>query len=99
MKKDLPEVYANMFDKKIDNQQEYFYGNSKNRGVDLDYNEVVKKVDAIFHSPNYVYKANCEIKINNQIAEKIIVGKTKDSLITMDNEIINFKDIQDINIK
>ncbi len=99
MKKDLPQVFANAIDKEMHNVQEYYYGNDTRNEVKLNYDEVIKKVEEIFHSPNYVYKINCDIVVNGKNLEKVVVGKTKNGLITMDNEIINFKDIEDINIK
>ena len=49
MKKDLPQVFANAIDKEMHNVQEYYYGNDTRNEVKLNYDEVIKKVEEIFH--------------------------------------------------
>lgn len=96
MKKELPKVYANDFDKKIDNVQNVYYSINSVNNTRLSNDEIESKVNNLFKSSNYVYKVNCKLKINNQLLDKVIIGRTKTSLITKDNEIIKFNDIEDI---
>ncbi|MBR1413967.1 MAG: hypothetical protein IJ574_04805 [Bacilli bacterium] len=96
MKKELPKVFANDFDKKIDNIQEVYYGNNRVDNTRLSYDEIITKANNLFKSSSYVYKVDCKLKINNQIIDKTIIGRTKNGLITRDNEIIKFSDIEDI---
>lgn len=58
-----------------------------------------QKINAIFNSSNYIYKADCEIKLKNETVNKRIVGKNMTHLITMDNELIPIVDIVDIKRK
>ena len=73
----LPNVYANKIEKKIDNSQEYV---------------TVKE-----HEERFFTKNDIEKKINN--IDKIIVGKTQNKLITMNNELIDIDSIKNIYVK
>ena len=57
---------------------------------------VLQKINAIFSSPNYVYKANVEITLKDKRVTKRIIGRNKDFIITMDNELIPIASIIDI---
>ncbi len=93
--KDLPKVFQNKIDKKINNNEEVFYGSGKNQIIDNN-KTITQKINEIFSSPNYVYKANVEITLKDKKITKRIIGRNKDNIITMDNLIIPIKDILDI---
>lgn len=93
----LPSLYTNSFDKKIDNSIEYIKVNNKEKNRTLSINEINKKIDNIFKSKNYIYKVKVKITLKDKVIETYIIGKTNNNLITLDNELINIKDIENIN--
>lgn len=107
MEKKLPKMYANAIDKKIGNNNEVFYSNKEQLREVVDesqgeYNiekNINQKLRDIFNSPNYVYKADVEIKLKDKTITKKIIGKNKTHLITLDNELIPMTEIVDIKRK
>ena len=111
MEKKLPKVFANSIEKELNNNERVFYERSNN--VEYESNEDVtklnnknkisseftinQKINKIFGSSRYVYKADVEIKLKNgDVVNKKIIGRNKIELITMDNELIKILDIDDI---
>ena len=95
--KDLPKVFHNKIDKKIDNNRSVFYSNNTyNEDRTVDTRTVLQKINEIFSSPNYVYKANVEITLKDKKITKRIIGRNKNYIITMDNNLIPITDIVDI---
>ena len=95
--KKLPKLYTNTFNKKIDNSKEYTRVKEKILEEDkLNKYDINKKIDMIFKSNDYIYKINVLIKLNNKELNTTIIGKTNDSLITLDNNLIKISDIYDI---
>ena len=95
--KELPKVFHNKIDKKFDNNRSVFYSNNtyeEDRSVDT--RTVLQKINEIFSSPNYVYKANVEITLKDKKVTKRIIGRNKNYIITMDNDLIPINDIVDI---
>jgi hypothetical protein len=101
MKNKLPNVFANPFDKKINNVQEVYKTKSivEEDRVINKYEDIETKIRKIFNSPNYVYKSNVIITTDEGISEKTIVGRTKNSLLTTTNELIDVSKIKDIKTK
>lgn len=93
-----PKVFKNTINKKINNNKKVFY--SKNKEVmnteKKEKKNIIQKINEIFASPNYVYKANVKIRTKDEILTKRIIGRNKDYIITMDNSLIPIKDIIDI---
>lgn len=113
MEKELPEVYKNPIDHEVRNNETVHYvgkneENSEKEKVktkreileeELLGDNIYVKINNIFHSPNYIYKANVEITYNDDKVElKKIIGKNRDSIITIDNELIAIKDIKNIKL-
>lgn len=106
MKKDLPEMFHNEFNKNINNNRCIFSSltDRKERVDKKEYEEyngydrftIEQKIFNIFNSRDYIYKADVTIVTNNGVLNKRIVGKSKDNLITMDNEYIPISIIKDI---
>ena len=95
--KELPKVFHNKIDKKFDNNRSVFYSNNtyeEDRSIDT--RTVLQKINEIFSSPNYVYKANVEITLKDKKVTKRIIGRNKNYIITMDNDLIPISDIVDI---
>lgn len=97
MKRDLPNVYANPLNKKVNNVQEYFYGN-ENKVSDRSFNanDILKKINKIFNSSHHVYKSRVRIITSEGEIEKDIVGKANGNLLTLDGSLIKIIDILDI---
>ncbi len=96
--KDLPKVFRNNIDKKFNNNRNVYYS-SNDSTVTESVNEkknVLQKINEIFSSPNYVYKANVEITLKDKKVTKRIIGRNKNYIITMDNDLIPITDIIDI---
>lgn len=97
--KQIPKVFANKIEKKLDNNNTYYKGRGEEKSIKLekkDTQSVEQKINQIFSSPRYVYRAEVEITLIDRTVIKKIIGKNKENLITIDNEIIPINDILDI---
>lgn len=92
---ELPNVFQNPINKKIDNVQDLFRsdGSRKNTYSPRDIN---KKINQIFGSSDHVYKSRVRITLNDNVIEEEIVGKTSINLLTLDGRLIKITDIIDI---
>lgn len=95
MKKELPKIFQNKISKDSNVRVKYSKYEEK---YDKDIN-INQKIQTIFNNMNYVYKMDTIITLSTEIKTVTIVGRNKDSLITIDGEIIPIKDIKDIEIK
>lgn len=96
MDKKIPKVFANKIDKEVGNNERVYYGNDNNHEFRNDGLNINQKINQIFGSSKYVYKADVIIKLKDKIISKKIIGRNRNQLITMDNELININDIVDI---
>lgn len=94
--KDLPKVFHNKIDKKINNNRSVFYSNNSIEEKEFDNRTVQQKINDIFSSPNYIYKANVEITLKDKKVTKRIIGRNKNYIITMDSDLIPISDIENI---
>ena len=103
MEKKLPGVFPGKVSSGAGNNSRIAYVNSEKvpvTNVNTSQVNVNQKINKIFNSNNYIYKANVEIKLRDgSTVNKQIVGKNNLHLITMDNELIPITDIVDINQK
>lgn len=104
MDKKLPKVFANTISKELNNNERVYY--EKNEDVKKEAKpkkkvsnnlNINQKINKIFGSSKYVYKADVKItfKDGNTLNKKII-GRNKNELITMENELIDISLISDI---
>lgn len=130
MKKQLPGIYVNSPNKKIDNNKkihfidndivsnnEFEQGNTnESRNINKyatplpvkkkedkivekpNIIEINKKVNSVFSSYKFVYKAKCSVTYKDSTIEKTIISRKDNYLLTLDNERINIDDIYDISI-
>lgn len=89
----LPKVSAFAINKKLENVQERFYSSSPKLDRKVD---VRGKINDIFSSYTHVYKSKVRITFKDDIEEKIIIGKTKEELLTLSGEKIRIDSIIDI---
>lgn len=105
MNKKLPSVFANKSIKSSGNNEKVFYSSNSevvdnsDRGIVTFEKNINQKINDIFNSSNYIYKADVEIILGDKTVTKRIVGKNSTHLITMDNELIPITDIVDIKKK
>ena len=92
MKKELPKVYANPIEKPLNNNKDFFYsGNNQDRSYDRE--DVVRKINEIFASKSHVYKSKVKINTLNDSFDTVIVGKSGNSLLTLDGKRVNINEI------
>lgn len=106
MDKKLPKVFANNPNKNFNNNEKVFYSkDNKSDKIDASENtgvrnsktkNIYQKINDIFNSEKYVYKADVEIQTNNGNIKTKVIGQNKTHLITFDNELIPITNIQDI---
>lgn len=94
--KDLPGVFHNKISKTFNNNERVYYSNNHTNNNINDSRNVLQKINDIFSSPNYVYKANVEITLKDKTITKRIIGRNKNYIITMDNDLIPIADIVSI---
>ena len=106
LEKKLPKVFANKVNKNAGNNENVFYSDrdsSLDISNDLNSNytgkNVMQKINDIFNSPNYIYKADVIIELRDRTVNKRIVGKNNLNLITIENELIPISEIVDIKKK
>ena len=101
MKEKFPEIYKNKIDKIKSSVQKEFYVHKNTSMPDkidkISRIELIKKLNEIFESPNFVYQADITILYKNgeNIKEKVI-GIKDDYLITLEGNKINLNDIYNI---
>lgn len=104
MDKKIPKVFANKVDSDGNNEKVYhstdevLMDEKKESKFSFEKN-VNQKINDIFNSSNYIYKADVLIKLKNESVTKRIVGRNSTHLITMENELIPISDIVDIEKK
>jgi len=101
-----PNLFVNKIEKNFDNNDRIFYSCSDSdydvkkilleKEIKRKSNNLNKKINSIFTSSNYVYKAEVIIKFKDKEAVKKIIGKNQKYLITIDNELIPISEIIDI---
>lgn len=99
MDKQLPKIYHNKINKNISNNSKYFSSSEIQEKKQLEkpkHINIRKKINDIFSSPNYIYKANVTITTKDKTINERIIGRNKNYLITMDNKTIPIDDILDI---
>lgn len=98
--KDLPKPFHEINKKFNNNKNVYcsFSEDRQNNNTDeiKDKKTVLQKINEIFSSPKYIYKANVEITLKDKKIIKRIIGRNKNYIITMDNMLIPVNDIIDI---
>ena len=103
MKKELPGLFANKIDKPLYNNKKVAVSKHEDREDKIEVKSPIvfekninQKIKEIFDSPKYVYKVDVLITMKDKKITKKIVGKNRNNLITIDNELISINDILDI---
>ena len=95
MKKKLPNIYKGLV--RSNKNQKESISIKEELKKDEEEKDIDKQIKDIFSSVNYVYKADVQITTNDgEILKKTIIGRTNNSLITMDDELIDVSKIEKI---
>ena len=89
-------LFVNKFDKEFKNNEKVFYSKGSNITRSTEKVDVKKQISDIFKANDFVYKADVTITTKDKKFNTTIIARNKNSLITMDNEIIKISDILDI---
>ena len=106
MKKKLPNIYkGSVKNNSINQKQSVINLKSKEKesvaetthDIFDEEKNVNRQIKDIFNSPNYVYKADVSIiTTSGETLKKTIIGRTNNSLITIDDELIDVSKISQI---
>ena len=91
----LPKVTAFEIKEKLNNSQERFYGSNDYINNEKPRN-IMSKINDIFSDSNYVYKSNVRITLKDDTKDEVIIGRTKDELLTIKGDKIKIDNIIDI---
>lgn len=95
----LPKVSKIPLKKDISHNQVIYY-EDKSKRENIEKNDTNKiTIDDLFNSVHHYYKVNVIIRTKDKTYDTRIIGKTSTSLITIDDDEINFSDIQFIALK
>ena len=95
--KKLADLNKNPNSKGIDNNKKVYYMKEENRAINR--NDIEEELNNIFNGLGYAYNIPVEIKTKNQIYHTSLVTKTKENIVTLDNNIIPISDIISITKK
>jgi hypothetical protein len=114
MSKDLPSIFKNTTNRKIENNKKVFYsryesiGNVEERGVDdVGINEInlenatsySEALDSLFKNNQFVFNVPVEIMTKEVTYNTKIVSKVGDHVLTSSGKVINLDDILTIKIQ
>ena len=97
MKNKLPNIYKGKNNHPSKNQKQSMFNLEDTIKQEEEVKPIGKQIKDIFSSPNFVYKADVSIIMNDgETLKKTIIGRTNNSLITMDDELIDVSKINKI---
>ena len=88
--KKLPELYKNLNTKLIDNNKKVYYM-KEDRSVNTT--SVEDELNSIFNSLGYSYNIPVEFVTKTSTYHTSLVAKTKENVLTIDNQTIPIRDI------
>ena len=102
MNKKLPNIFVNKNTGIVKNNEEFYYGkdniNNETKIIDNNMKDILirEKIDDIFNSSSFIYKARVIITTKDNDKEYTLIGRDKNKLLTIDNETILISDVLDI---
>ena len=102
MNKKLPNIFVNKNTGIVKNNEEFYYGkdniNNETKIIDNNMKDILirKKIDDIFNSSSFIYKAKVIRTTKDNDKEYTLIGRDKNKLLTIDNETILISDVLDI---
>lgn len=94
--KKLPKIYQNNIKKMINNNKTVCY--LKNENISYQVNDIENTLDTIFNGMGYAYNIPVTITTKYKTYITSLITKTKNNVVTLDNDIIPIVDIIDIKI-
>ena len=85
----LPRVYKNPINKNFNNTQNE--SKSSLRSIKKDINNEINMI-----LKNHIVKSRVRVTLQNKVLDIDLIGRTNNSIITLNNGIININDILDI---
>lgn len=103
MKKDLPNIYKKQVTSNIENNKNVYYIKNeevvkKNKYID-DNISVEEKLRKLFRSSRYIFNIGVIIETANHTYDTKIAGQVKNSIVTVEGEVIPIIEIKNIIIK
>ena len=106
MNKKLPEIFKNARSSIKTNNKKVYYTSEREKDSNVgkpfsndDTFSVEDKIKKLFKSSRYIFNINVLIKTDKRDYDTKIAGKVKNSLVTVDNDVIPIVEINDIIIK
>ena len=96
--KDLPKVFANPIDKKLNNNRTFSYGKLESDRHTRNEAQVLEKINKLFKDERTMYSIDCLIKFANNEEKHTIIGKTSNNLVTKNQRLIPIREIYDIDL-
>ena len=107
MKKELPKMYQTRINKPVPSIQKVFSTLDASQSTNEERTipststkystiSIERKIDNIFNSPDYVYKADVTIVTDNETLKRRVIAHNRNNIITIDNEFIPISIIRDI---
>ena len=105
MKKELPKMYQTKINKTVPSIQKVYSTLDTRQDIIEERSipttkyssiSIEKKIDNIFNSPDYVYKADVTIITDTETLKRRVIARNRNNIITIDNEYIPISIIRDI---
>lgn len=93
--KKLPKLYKNEINKNISNNKKYCY--LENESIKEE--NINDKLENIFNGIGYSYNIPVSIKTKTKEYNTSLVSKTKNNIITLDNDVIKIDEIISLELK
>lgn len=98
--KKLPKIYQNEINKKINNNKTTCYIKNENTKIESMSNQDISKLlDEVFSGIGYSYNIPLTIKTKQNIYNTSLIARTKNNIITLDNDTIPLNEIISITKK
>ncbi len=101
MDKKLPKVFANEINHDINNNEKYYKSNESKKDlevfkIDESNQSINEKINKLFLDSIHKYIIKAKIITVDDVIETKIVGRNRNSILTLDKKVIPIKDIVDI---
>lgn len=95
----IPRVYVNPLEDNISNNRSFSYNKIEEMSFERNKEEVLKKINNIFNDSNKIYRVHVNVRFKDYDKDYILIGKTSNNLITVNDTLIKIDDIYDIKEK
>ena len=98
--KKLPKIYQTEFTKKINNNKKVCYIGTEALNIEENYIQDKERIlDEVFSGFGYSYNIPLQIKTKTKQYETSLIARTKQNVVTLDNEVIPISEIISIKKK